>query len=256
MFARNRAATHQGSRPAPAWRAPPAPSRPAVGNQASLRRLVAPPRRIDGAQDNPPVQGPTAPVPLDENKPKAPGGKAAAPAAAAPCAEAPNFNYPLSAPVTILGDTVVEFLNNSNAQIGDPHANFSETHTLETNDAGVVTKVNMKCDISIVRPRWGGGRGSDKEKALISKAVDLIKDHEKHHQAIDEQWAAAAVCAALGKKAADAEKAINDVVCKKMAAAQEDYDVLYGQISVVKDAAGAPADVVAGPVAKRPNYKC
>jgi predicted secreted Zn-dependent protease len=52
----------------------------------------------------------------------------------------------------------------------------------------------MTVDISISRPPWAGGRPSDKEKALILKAVNLIKDHENQHAAIAKQMFTAAVC--------------------------------------------------------------
>jgi hypothetical protein len=151
---------------------------------------------------------------------------------------------------------VVDFLANVASQIGDPFTQPVENHDMELDGSGRVTKVNMTVEISVSRPRWGGGRGSDKDKALILKAVDLIKDHENQHVAIAKQNFAAAVCAALGKKGADAKKAIDDIVCKTMAKAQEDYDMLHGQIVVVKDANGAPSDVTTGPVATRPNYGC
>ena len=151
---------------------------------------------------------------------------------------------------------MAEFLANVQSQIGDPFTQPVEAHQFDVDAKGKVTKVNMTVELSISRPRYGGGRGSDKDKAIIQKAVELIKDHENQHAAIAKQMFAAAVCAALGKKEADAEKAIDNIVCKTMAKAQEDYDMQHGQIVVIKDSTGAPSDVTTGPVATRPDYGC
>lgn len=189
---------------------------------------------------------------------QAPPGKApTAAAAAAACAEVPDFNSTSQPPTTVLADNVDQFIQNYYAQIGDPYTKPSDTENFDIDGKGIVTKVNMKVDIAISRPRWGGGRpANDQQKALILKCVDVIKDHENQHQAIAKQWYATAVCDALGKKAAAATKAINDVVCTKMATAQEDFDMKHGLIQVVHDAQGNATDVITVPVTTRPNYKC
>jgi hypothetical protein len=212
----------------------------ANGDTAEIRRDPNPP-------GSDPVPAPPAPAPTPTPAP------APAPGATPACAELPTFNYTSKPPADVLGDNVVA---NAKAQIGDPFTKPTESHDMERDDKGAVIKVNMTVDISISRPRWAGGRPSDKEKALIFKAVDLIKDHESQHAAIAKQMFAAAVCAALGKKGPDANKAIDNVVCKTMAKAQEDYDMQHGELVVVKDATGAPSDVATGPVPNRPNFGC
>jgi hypothetical protein len=84
----------------------------------------------------------------------------------------------------------------------------------------------------------------------------VIKDHETQHRNIAKRWFATPVCDALGKSPADAKKAINDVICTKMATAQEDFDMQHGLIQVVHDAQGTATDVITVPVPTRPNYKC
>jgi hypothetical protein len=250
----------------------------ATGNQAALRRLAlapmhlsigqlcscsggnrpaAPRLDIDEGRKSAPDTG-TAPVELDDPaKGKGVPGKSAAPGGqAATCAEKPTIKDVSPAPTTVLGDSIIDFLANVKPQVGDPYTAPAETHDMELNGNNKVVKVNMTVTVSIKRPRWGGGRGSDKDNKLIQKAVDLIKDHEAHHKAIVEQMMQQAVCAALGKPGTDAQTTIDDYVCNKMARAQEDYDVRSGELKVVNGPDGQPNDVVTGPVATRPNYGC
>ena len=214
-----------------------------MGDAGKIRRDPAPP-----GSDPAPV--PPAPAPSPAPTP------APAPGATPACAEQPTFNSTSKPPTTMDADSVVEFLAKAKAQIGDPFTKPTESHSMDLDDKGSVTKVNMTVEIQTSRPRLGVGRPSEKEKALILKAVDLIKDHEDHHQAIAKQMHSLAVCRALGKKGPDANEAIDHTLCKFMAWAQEDYDLQHGELVVVKDATGTPSDVITGPVATRPNYGC
>ena len=212
-----------------------------MGDAGDVRRDPAPPGS---------GSAPVSPAPAPSPAPTL------APGATPACAEQPTFRYTSKPPTTIDADSLVDFLVKAKAQIGDPFTKPTESHSMDLDDKGNVTTVNMTVELQISRPRWGLGRPSDKEKALILKAVDLIKDHENQHQAIAKQMHAAAACAALGKKGPDANKAIDDILCEQMAKAQEDYDMQHGELVVVKDATGAPSDVTTGPVATCPNYGC
>jgi hypothetical protein len=265
MFARSVAAMHKRSSRTAAQFAPaPAPTR-FVGNQAMLRRLafrisVGDPSTTSSAgqatgssadQAGAMPDQSTAPVQLQD------AGAPAAPAQAPACGEKPKIKDTSPPPTTILGDNVIDFLNNVKNQVGDPYTSPFESHDLELDGKGVVTKVNMTLEISINRPRWGGGRTKNaKEKELILKAVELIKVHENRHRAIAEQMAAKAVCDALGKTGANAQAAITKVICVDMPKEQADYDMTNGQVVVVLDANGVPSDVKMEGVKKRPDYSC
>ena len=163
---------------------------------------------------------------------------------ASPCNESPTFTVSSPVPVDVLADSVVEFNNRMNAALGgNPHMQPKFGWNFEVDPNWRVTKANLTVDTQIVRPRWSGGRPSDKERALINKAVELIKAHEERHRDIAKAAMSVAVCATHGKTEAAATKALNDAF-KKMDQAQNDLDAAEGRMSIVLDGNGQPADVV------------
>jgi hypothetical protein len=240
----------------------PAPSASrygSVGNQAQLRRL-SPSRYNLNTGESQETTAPAQPSPAETAPDTAPPAEelqgAKKPAAPA-CAEKAKI-VPKTTTTTINGDGVIDFVANINAMMGNPHAQASPSYQLSLNAQDRVDKVNLTLNIELVVPRHGASRNvlTQAEKDLIAKAVRLISEHEQTHQAIAEQMMNQAVCAALGKSEADADKAINDFNCNKMADAQELFDLKSGQIEIDLDAQGNAKDVHIGPLAKRPNYHC
>lgn len=161
-----------------------------------------------------------------------------------PCGETPTFTTSSPVPVDVLADSVSEFNNKMNAALGgNPHMQPKFGWNFEFDQRGLVSKANLTVDTQIVRPRWSGGRPSDTERALIVKAVELIKAHEERHRDIAKDSMNIAVCATHGKTEAAATKALNDAF-KKMDAAQAALDAREGQMSIVLDGNGQPSDVL------------
>jgi hypothetical protein len=149
---------------------------------------------------------------------------------AATCSEQPSFASDSPVPITINADTAVEFVQKMAAALGNPHMAPSFSYDPETDDRGRITKVNLKITTKIIRPRYGMGRGSAEEIALIRKAEGLIKAHEERHAAIAMDFAQKAVCAAIGKTAATYEAAIKGALCS-MNKAQEALDKKEGMLT-------------------------
>jgi hypothetical protein len=177
---------------------------------------------------------------------------------AAPACPEKATIVPKTTTTTINGDGVIDFVANINTMMGSPHAQTSPSYQLSLNAKDRVDKVNLTLNVDLVLPKHGASRFvlTQAEKDLIAKAVRLIKEHEEKHQAIAEQMMNQAVCAALGKTEAEADKIIDDFVCNKMADAQEEFDLKSGLLVTDLDAQGKAIDVHIGPLAKRPNYHC
>ena len=121
-------------------------------------------------------------------------------AGATACSEEPSFASDAPVPVTINADTAVEFMQKTASALGNPHMAPSFSWAPDVDEkSGKVTKVNLTVTTNVIRPRYGMGRGSAEEVALIRKAEGLIKEHEQRHAAIAKDFARKAVCATLGK---------------------------------------------------------
>lgn len=172
------------------------------------------------------------------------------------CTEKPLAMADSPVPVSILADTALEFSQKiKGALAGNPHMQPKFSWDPETDDNGRISKVNLKVTTTIVRPRYAGGRGDEKEVALIRKLEGLIKAHEERHKAIAVEFAAKAVCAAFGKTAKTYEAAINTVLCQ-MNKAQEALDHKEGTVGWTLDPTGTRvADVSLAPEPSA-SYPC
>ena len=140
-------------------------------------------------------------------------------------------------PVTITGDTIEEFLQNANSQLGDgghmvPEA--SDEYDTGTGKNGVVvTKAVITVTGKVKRPRLGMSRAKGSELALIKQAEKLIQAHEKKHRDTYLQTMTAQACkGVVGKSAAQAKKAVDAAMCKANKA-QEAIDQKDGMLVVV-----------------------
>ena len=117
------------------------------------------------------------------------------------------------------------------AALGNPHMapSFSWDPTLDETTAKV-TKVNLSVTTNVIRPRYGMGRGSAEEVALIRSAEGLIKEHEQRHAAIAKDFARSAVCVTLGKAGNAAQSALDSSMCR-MNKAQEGLDKSEGMLT-------------------------
>jgi|GEM_PF-4533805 len=172
------------------------------------------------------------------------------------CTEKPVAVTDSPVPVSILADTALEFSQKiKSALAGNPHMQPDFSWSPETDDAGKITKVNLTVKTTIVRPRYGGGRGDAKEVALIRKLEELIKAHEERHKAVAVDFAAKAVCAAFGKTGKTYEAAIKAVMCQ-MNKAQEALDHKEGTVGWTLDPTGTRvADVSLAPEPSA-SYPC
>ena len=164
--------------------------------------------------------------------------------------EEPSFSHSESTN-KILADSASEFVSKANQVMGggavgelQPDVNWS----LETDDKGRVTKVNMVVKSKIVRPVWAGGRPIGNESEVIKKAQRLVQEHELRHRGILEDFSRRAVTAARGKSAAEAEKTLKKFM-KDMDAAQDALDAKEGMLRIVSGD-GKETDVILVPVTK------
>ena len=159
-------------------------------------------------------------------------------------------------PVTILADTALEFSQKiKTALSGNPHMQPNFSWEPETDDNGKITKLNLTVKTTIVRPRYGGGRGDEREVALIRKLEGLIKAHEERHKAIALDFAAKVISAAVGKTAKTYQGAIKTVMCQ-MNKSQEGLDHKEGTVSWTLDPNGTRvADVALAPEPSA-SYPC
>jgi hypothetical protein len=169
----------------------------------------------------------------------------------APADETPVFRATSPAPNDVLADTVDQFASGANAAMGAGgevgHMEANIQFNPDTDDQGRITRVNMVVDTKIVRPRWAGGRPTtDKEKALIKKAEELIRAHEERHRDIARDFATRAVKAMRGQPGDKAQK-VFDKFMKDMDAAQAAFDHREGKLIVDHDANGNATGVRSGP---------
>lgn len=159
-------------------------------------------------------------------------------------------------PVTILADTALEFSQKiKTALSGNPHMQPNFSWEPETDDNGKITKLNLTVKTTIVRPRYGGGRGDEREVAVIRKLEGLIKAHEERHKAIALDFAAKVISAAVGKTAKTYQGAIKTVMCQ-MNKAQEALDHKEGAVGWTLDPNGTRvADVALAPEPSA-SYPC
>lgn len=177
------------------------------------------------------------PVPMEDPPAGAPGQPPnQTPAAPGPkCAESINWTPKSPIPVDITADTAASFVSQINTALGgNPHTEVEPSFDAETTD-GKITKVNFTLKTAIRRPRYGGGRASAEDKALIGRIVDFIKAHEERHRDLARAEAQQAVCDALGQPAAKGQKTLNDAICKKMPTVQEQLDASEGKIELTSD---------------------
>lgn len=148
------------------------------------------------------------------------------------CTETINWTPQSPVPVEITADTAVDFVSSINGALGgNPHTEIEPSFKAET-DGTKIIKVNFELKTTIRRPRYGGGRASADDKALIGRIVDFIKAHEERHRDIARTLSQKAVCDALGLPAAKGQKVLSDAICKKMPTAQETLDGAEGKIEL------------------------
>jgi len=177
-------------------------------------------------------------------------------AGTAACSEEPSFASDAPVPVTINADTAVEFMQKTASALGNPHMapSFSWDPVVDEK-SGKVTKVNLTVTTNVIRPRYGMGRGSAEEVALIRKAEGLIKEHEQRHAAIAKDFARKAVCATLGKVGKAAQQALDASMCA-MNKAQEVLDKSEGMLTFTLNAEKTKVvDVGLGPFSAA-SYPC
>ena len=173
-----------------------------------------------------PLEDPPAQTPAPTPAPAPPGPK---------CAESITWTPQSPVPVEIMADSAASFVSQINTALGgNPHTEVETSFSLKTQD-GKISQVNFELKTTIRRPRYGGGRASDAEKALIGRIVDFIKAHEERHRDIARREAQQAVCDALGQPAAKGQKTLTDAVCKKMPTAQEGLDAAEGKIELTNN---------------------
>jgi hypothetical protein len=169
------------------------------------------------------------------------------------CGEKIDWQPQSPVPVEITADTAVEFAGKVDKALGgNPHTQTEMSWDVEFDDKDKVSKVNMVVKTTIVRPRYGGGRASDSEKALIGRVVDFIKAHEERHRDIARSVSQQAVCDVLGQSRANAQKILKKAMCDKEPTAQETLDSNEGKIDWVKDSSGAVTDFKA--IGTKANY--
>ncbi|MBX3599005.1 MAG: DUF922 domain-containing protein [Rubrivivax sp.] len=170
-----------------------------------------------------------------------PAEKKAAPKAA-DCAEKLTWVPVSPVPTDIRADTALEFAAGVDAVLGaGGHTHVSVT-IKPTVEGGRMKQVGLTLESSIIRPRWAGGRPSESEKQLIKRVEAFIKAHEERHRDLSRSVMQQAVCDALGKPVAEAEKILKHATCELEPAAQEQLDAAEGQLQWVKDASGAVVD--------------
>ncbi|GHB83665.1 hypothetical protein GCM10010347_63170 [Streptomyces cirratus] len=160
---------------------------------------------------------------------------------------------------TINASTVNEFLKNARYDAGGAaavgHLKPEIEDRFEFDGKNNVKKVNYTLKTKIAHPRWALGHPlpTEQQRALLNKAVELIKAHEIHHREIARQFAQKAVCAAVGRSEGAARKIITETNCDGFRA-QEKFDLEQGSIAVVLNSKAEIIDVKTAPLDTRPNY--
>ena len=182
--------------------------------------------------------------PLDDG----PDGGAPVPAAPAQAqSPGPSCGNPITwtpkspIPVDVQADSAAEFLTKMNAALGgNPHMQPSIAWKPFSLDAkGKVDKIDLTLETTIIRARYAGGRPPVNEKTIITEMVDFIKQHEERHRDASREVSQQAVCDALGKTEAEADKTLRVAMCKKEPTAQEAIDAKEGKLELVTGANGA-----------------
>ena len=182
--------------------------------------------------------------PLDDG----PDGGAPAPAAPAQAqSPGPSCGNPITwtpnspIPVDVQADSAAEFLTKMNAALGgNPHMQPSIAWKPFSLDAkGKVDKIDLTLETTIIRARYAGGRPPANEKTIITEMVDFIKQHEERHRDASREVSQQAVCDALGKTEAQANKILKEAMCNKEPTAQETIDAKEGKLELVTGTNGA-----------------
>jgi hypothetical protein len=155
-------------------------------------------------------------------------------------------------PTNILANSAVEFAANVDAALGAGGHTQIAIDFSPAIDKGKMTQVGLSVTSAIIRPRYAGGRPSEKDLALIRRVETFIKEHEERHRDLSRAVMQQAVCDAKGKPVAVANAIIKKAVCDKEPAAQEALDAKEGQLEWIKDSTGAVVDFKA--VGARHNY--
>ena len=172
------------------------------------------------------------------------------------CNEKPKITDTSPVPVDILADSFSDFMNQMVPKLGGfPHMQPNYAWDFETDEKGRVTAVNMVLNTTILRPRWSGGRPTQKDGDLINKTVELIKLHEEAHRSIQREGLEAVVCTLIGKTPTAAEKLLKAAI-KKRCLAQENFDSTHGTVKGVKGSDGDYVNVEVTNLPKKPNYDC
>jgi hypothetical protein len=182
-------------------------------------------------------------VPLDSGGGSGEQAKDKAPQRPGPkCAEALQWTPESPVPVEIVADSVADFAAKvAQALGGTPHMAAEASWDLESNN-GKVDKTNAELKTTIIRPRYGGGRASDQEKALIKRAVQFIKEHEERHRDIARAAYQQAICDALGKSLTAANAVFEKTRCQTEPDAQAALDAKEGKLEWVQDKNGNVVD--------------
>lgn len=175
-----------------------------------------------------------------------------APKAAAGCGEEISWTPASPVPTDIRADTAVEFAANVDAVLGAGGHTHISIGFAPTVEKGKMTQVGLSVTSSIIRPRFAGGRPSEKELALIRRVETFIKEHEERHRDLSRSVMQQAVCDARSQPVAAAKAIIKKAVCDKEPSAQEALDAKEGQLEWIKDSTGAVVDFKAG--AAKHNY--
>lgn len=182
--------------------------------------------------------------PARDKAPERPGPK---------CGEALNWTPESPVPVEIVADSVADFAAKMQQALGGtPHTAAEVEWNLESTD-GKVDKTNTELKTKIIRPRYGGGRASDAEKALIKRAVEFIKAHEERHRDIARAAYQQAICDALGKSLTAANAVFEKTRCVTEPEAQAALDAKEGKLEWVQDKNNNVVDFKA--VGVKANYK-
>lgn len=169
------------------------------------------------------------------------------------CDEALNWTPESPVPVEIVADSVADFAAKVQQALGGtPHTAAEAAWNLESTN-GKVDKTNTELKTTIIRPRYGGGRASDAEKALIKRAVEFIKAHEERHRDIARAAYQQAICDALGKSLTAANAVFEHTRCVTEPEAQAALDAKEGKLEWVQDKNNNVVDFKA--VGVKANYK-
>ncbi|MBK1701467.1 eCIS core domain-containing protein [Thiococcus pfennigii] len=163
-------------------------------------------------------------------------------AAAAPgprCGEAIRWLPQSPVPADITADNANEFAAKVDQALGGtPHTDCNTSYDLERSAGGAVTKVNFVLETTIIRPRLGMSRASSADKKIMKDVVDFIKRHEETHRDIARRVSQQAVCDALNKRAAEAQRVLTTAICDTLPTAQEAFDAKEGKIGWRTDSSG------------------